>query len=234
MNDTFNIFSYIALWAITFIYFWKKKRCFDAGNFILLTYLIFAILSYFLYVVQYKYIGFDNLELFPFIYLYLMMVLALLPVLKFDERCEIIPPEIKILDWFVIIYMVASLFILPSMLLNIGDALFVILSSESGGEELYYLSHLNSIKETESFGLINVVKIVFNVFSDIIVFVFFYSLTLKRKSKILIVFLLCAILISTFRSLVDGGRTGITMRLLLFISSYFLFKDHFSSSIKFI
>lgn len=231
MESLLYIIIYILLWAVTLFLYWKKRKSFNVGTFIIATYLLYAILSYFLYDNYYKNDGFGELELFPFLYLYTMLLVCLLPVLRYDENLDISQPSLSLLSSFTYIYLIASAIVIPVVISNIYDGLFLILLTDTGGDDLYYFSHLDN-KEENHFFLYHIVKIIFNVFSDFVVLVFFYYLTLPKVPKKILAGLFISIFICMLQSIAEGGRTGITMKLFVIVASFFLFKKHLSNRIK--
>lgn len=226
MQDSYCVTIYIFLWAVTFFLYLRKKRTLDAGGFIIGSYLLYAILSYFLYVYYFSQGMGDaitELNLFPFIYLFSMLLIFLLPVLKYNEKCIIQQPSSSIINVISSIYLIAAIVVVPVFLERLSDAIFVILTTDEGGDDLYYLASLERGKES-GFSLYNIFAIVFNVFSDFAILLFFYSLTLPHIKKRTAFGLLVAIVVSMLKSLATGGRTGITMTLLICIASFFLFK----------
>lgn len=231
MDDSLCIVFYIVLWAASFILYWRKKRIIDAGGIIIVSYLSFAVLSFFLYINYYKDDEIRELKLFPFVYLFSMLLIFMQPVLRFEGKCEIQQPSMSLIYRICIVFLVASAVVIPFVLNDLADAIIVILTTDEGGDELHYLSSLERGKDT-SFALYNIFAIVFNVFSDFAILMFFYCLTLKHTKKIIVIGLLFALIVSMLRSIVAGGRTGITMTLLISITTYFLLRHHFPSKIK--
>lgn len=232
MDDSIYIIIYIILWAITFFKYWRKKRVFDAGSLIISSYLAYAVLSYFLYTNFYRVDGaVRELSLFPFIYLYSMLLIFLLPVMKFDGKCEFQQPSLSLFYVISSIILISAIVVIPFLLEDLAYSIIVILTTEEGGEELYYLSSLERGKEA-SFGLYNIFAIIFHVFSDFVIFLLFYSFTLPHVKKIVVIGLLFVTLISMLKSITAGGRTGITMTMLICIASFFLFRYKLPSKLR--
>ena len=229
--SSFYIIIYILLWTVTLFLYWRKKKTFNVGTFIISTYLLYAILSFSLYDNFYRDYGFGELELFPFLYLYLMLLICLLPVLKYDEKHNISQPSLSLLSSFTYIYLIASAVVIPVACTKIYQGLFLISTTDTGGDDLYYFSHLDNAVEERSF-LYSKISIIYNIFSDVIVLVFFYFLTLPKVPKKILVGLFISIFISMLQSIANGGRTGITLKLLVIIASFFLFRNCLSKKIK--
>ena len=229
--SSFYIIIYIILWAVTLLFYWRKNKTFNVGTFIISTYLLYAIFSYFLYDNYYRDYGFGELELFPFFYLYAMLMICLLPVLRYDEGLNISQPSLSLLSSFAYIYLISSAIVIPVVITKIQMGLFLILTTDTGGDDLYYFSHLDNAAEERSF-LFSKISIIYNIFSDVIVFVFFYFLTLPKVPKKLLAGLFISIFICMLQSIAEGGRTGITMKSFVLVSSFFLFRKRLSKKIK--
>ena len=231
MDSSISIIIYIFLWAVTFFVYQRKKKAFDAGSVIIASYLTYAVLSYFLYTNYYKDGDVRELQLFPFIYLFLMMLIFLQPVLRYDGKCKIQQPRISLINKISFVIIVASAIVIPVFLGDLVDAIIVILTTDSGGEELYYLNSLERDKST-SFALFNIFKIIFHVFSDFTILLFFYSLTLPHIKRIVVFGLLFTVIVSMLGTIIGGGRTGMTMTMMISVTSFFLFKYQLPSKIR--
>ena len=88
---------YILAWLISFVKYQVKRKIFDAGSFLLLSYTFFAFLSWRLYNNPVYEYGSKPIYLFPFIYLFLMLLMATSTVMRYDTtRVDKIqrPPKI--------------------------------------------------------------------------------------------------------------------------------------------
>lgn len=230
-DSTSSIIIYIFLWAVTFFIYQRKKKAFDAGSIIIASYFTYAVLSYFLYTNYYKDGDVRELQLFPFIYLFLMMLIFLQPVLRYDGKCIIQQPRISLIYKVSIVILVTAIIVIPMFFENMVDAMIVVLTTDSGGEELYYLSMLER-GEANSFSLFNVFKIIFHVFSDFTILLFFYSLTLPHIKRIVVFGLLFTVIVSMLGTIIGGGRTGIAMTMMISVTSFFLFKYQLPSKMR--
>lgn len=220
-------------WAITFYYYLRKSSGkIGAGVFIVLTYLIYAIISYFLYNDDNAGLEFGKMELFPFVYLFLMLLIFLQPVLQYNEKCIIQHPSRIIMDSISYLFIISAIIIMPTVIEMISSGLFLIITDEAGGEELYFQSHLG-IKDTNSV-LFNVFKFTFLFLGDFAILLIFYYLSLpqKKKNTWIIYGLFFSIIMLLFESFGKGQRTRATMTFLLLFSTFFLFRDHLSANIK--
>ena len=231
VNDSSNIYLllYIASWIITFIVYWKKKKVFGTGLLIVSSYIFYAVVSFSLYNNPYAVSMFKVLTFFPFVYLFVMLLIFLQPVLKYNEKNIIQQPSISLINTISWSIVIVTLITLPSVLGHIQDGVTLILTSEEGGKDLY-----NEFREGEhtSYSFLNYFYALRNISSDISVLFLFNYLTLSQKNKFLMLGLLLGAFTSVLSSLADGLRTEASMKILLFFGSYFLFKEQLSTTVR--
>lgn len=225
----------VAIYAIAwaFVFYKHRKQCMGAissGGFILLTYLLYAVSSFFLYQVRAD--DFGRMHILQFVYLFALLYIGLKPVLEYDKAkvTQIIAPPEIVLKLFSIIYVISTLLYLPSAISSIQEGLTTLLLDPSGGADLYN-ERLNSGQQGDN-GISNLFSIFYNIFSDCAVLVYFYYLTKPEGKKYLISVLTMSILASILISLATGNRTQVTLVVLSLIASYLLFKDLYNQKIK--
>ena len=111
LNDRILVLCYLLAWIIAFVIHYKKRKQLDAGSFIMLSYIIYVFCSYRL--LQYSYY-FLPLKLFPFVYLFIMLLVGMWPVLKVrtSEGVPIQEPPIILINIFSLIFIISTLFLL--------------------------------------------------------------------------------------------------------------------------
>lgn len=111
-----NIILYVTAWIVTIIVYQRKKQHFDAGSVVLFSYLLYSIVLLLLY--NSPFYTFKQIRLFPFIYLFLMIMLAFSPILKYNayKIKEIQKPTTIFLNKICIIFIIASLVQLPTII----------------------------------------------------------------------------------------------------------------------
>lgn len=228
-----NIFlvSYIIAWIITIITYQRKKQHFDAGSVVLFSYLLYSIASLLLY--NSPFYTFNPIRIFPFIYLYLMLMLAVSPILKYDDNKinEIQKPNTVLLNAVSIIFIVASLAYLPTIISNFASGIVKLMVNPSGGQELYNEAMANSY-HTGDGNITNLAAIISGSFSKIGILLFFYYLTLKKPNKLILVglFLSCIASILTYIYL---GQRGVIMEILFaMIITYFALRKFIPTKIN--
>ena len=228
------IITYIVLWALTFSYYWKKKKVFGAGNLIIASYLVYAILSFFLY--NHPYYQWNetdnNLKLFPFIYLFLAMLIFLQPVLKYDETCNIQQPSPSLLNFLSYLFIVFSILVSPFVISKLYDGIFYMLVLDSGAEELYADAHAGAISAQDNSLFYILCHGLFDIFSDFGILMFFMQASRAETKRRLLVGVGFGVFLGMVETLSIGLRTQFVMKFLLIIASYFLFRHHLPTRIN--
>lgn len=220
---------YILAWGYALLLTYKKKKKWGVASVIIASYVVYAVLSFMLFNNKYAAGEYKDLTLFPFVYLFLMLLIFLQPVIRYNEEIAIDRPSIRLINAYVYLYIFVSIGVLPYTLSHIQDGLFLILNSDTAGAELYNLSREGVASHSMFEGLISAA---YNILSDIGVFLFFYYLTVeKRNSKVVIALAFCPF-ISILYSISSGLRTEATMKILIIITTFFMFRYHLSERIK--
>lgn len=223
-KDQRLVLFYLVLWVITFIIYFRRRKSLDAGCFVLGTYIIYAISSYLLYGTTYYYFNPQPLKLFPFIYLFSMMLIGLLPVLKFETISEIPiqQPSRKLIHAFCLVFIITTLIHFPSSIGNISSGLALILSG--GGQDIYNDS-LELVEQTGG-GVSNIAAIISSAFAPIGFLLTIYYLTLKNHNKWIAVLLFISCVMKMLNGITLGQRGGIVEPLLVLIATFFLLKNY--------
>ena len=227
------LWLYIFLWGFVLLKYLRRQKVFGAGGLLITSYLIFAIAAWALYTNPFSAGSFKELHLFPFLYLFMMLLIASLPIIQYDygNIPMISRPNIGIINIFSYIYIVATFVQLPDTLSNMGEGIAKIITDPTAGAELYTEAHENVGGSV--FGQItNVFAIIHNLLSDIAVIIFFYVLTLKRPPKWLVFGFSVAMIIDIMYPLSRGLRTDATMKIFTILIAYFAMKPFLDVKIK--
>ena len=227
------IILYILAWIVTIIAYQRKNKNFDVGSVVLFSYLFYSIMSLFLYNDPNYIYTFNPIDLFPFIYLYLMLRLAFLPILKYDNSKikEIQNPTKISLNIVCIIYIAASLAQLPDIISNFAISIIKLLINSSGGQDLYNDAMSDSYSNGD--GIIsNLPSIISNAYGNFGILLFFYYLTLKKRSKLILIGLFISSIISILINISLGQRGPIFEILLSLVVTYFTLRNFFQPKIN--
>ncbi len=225
-------FAYLTLWIATFIWYHFKHQTLDAGSAIIGMYIIYAIFSVFAINDELFSMAFNPLKLAPYIYLYGMMMIALAPIIytHLHPTNAIEDPHSKMftfLSWFLFI---CAILMLPKILSDQAGGLTSILSDASAGNEAYS-EQVDKVSSSGS-SIRNLPAVIYNSLSDFPPFLFFYFLTLRKKSKITIFTLVALLLISIYLPISQGLRGGTVTALLTILGGYMLFRRYLSKRIN--
>jgi len=214
------IVLYIIAWIVTIVLYQIKKKHIDAGSILLVLQLIYAITSLLLY--NCNFYDFNSIKIFPFIYLFLMLMLSFWPVLKYNANKidEIQQISSVYLFTISIIFISATVIQLPYVITDFAESIKILIARSSGGQELYN----ESLAKSSSIGdgsISNLPSIITNAFSKLGVLLFFYYLTFKKRNKLIIVGLFLSITLSLFDNISLGQRGPIIETFLSFIITYF-------------
>lgn len=227
------LITYILLWVILFVFHRKKTNVFGAATFVIGFCLGIAIFSFILYNNPFFKGEYGDLTLFPFIYLFFMFFLMLLPSIKYEQASVmyIQMPSNLFLYLFLFGYAVTSIVVLPKSLNTLQTGLILLFSDIDAGQELYLLSRESYVASDRSIsGIYGLFSILHGVFRDIAVFFFFYYVSLKNRKKSYLIFYFIVLLVNVLISISSGGRTPFMMNLYLMVVGFFIFYHYWDIS----
>lgn len=225
---------YVLFWAVTCYRYYRTVK-FTTGLLIILSYLSYGILAYFLYDNEYYGNNYNDLRLFPFIYLYVLLYIFLLPIFKYERRNVIFIniPSNRIINIFLIVYGFSSLVVLPNTLSSLKEGLTILFLDSYGGTELYITAKENhTVREAGVAGVYGLFAIIHNIFGDVVLFLISYYLTIKNKNKYLLFFLAVVVIADLLYPLSKGGRTDFVMKFFAIIMAISIFYPFYSKQIK--
>lgn len=224
----------IFLWAITLIWYQHKNKNFDAGSFIIVMYIIYAVFS--IMTINDDSIpqltNYEPLTLFPYLYLYTMMMIALTPAIyqHTNPTDRIDYTQTNILRIIAFIIIVVAILNLPGIVSDFRNGLMSIFTDAEAGKKAY----MEQIDNASNVGgaIRNLPAILFNSFSDIGIFLLFYFMTMSKKNYKIIYGLLFANVINLIMPIMRGQRSGVALAFLTIICGYFLFKQYLSPKLN--
>lgn len=230
--DNLYITGYLMVWIFTFIWYHLKVHKLDAGSAIMGTYILYAISSIFslnddLFSIQY-----NPLTLFPFIYLYIMLMIALSPTLyhHFHPVTNIADPNTRILKPISWLLIICAVILIPDIIQNFGDGVVKLFTDVSAGQEAYN-EHAEGYEDAGT-TIRNIPSIIFNALYDISVFLAFYFLSRKEKNLYFVIGILSSAFIGLLLPIMSGGRGAVIINLLTIILGYMLFMEYLPDKIS--
>ncbi len=224
--------GYLLVWIMTLVWYQYKSRILDGGTAVMSTYILYAIFSLF----SLNDVMFADfylpLKVFPYIYLYVMLMVALSPTIyiHLNPVKNIEQPQTNILGIISVIIIISSVLLVPDIIANFGTGLVKLFTETDAGKDAY-MEHIEEDKEAGS-GISNIPAIIYNAFSDITIFLCFYYITCKKKNYWLIAGLIFAILIGILIPMMHGQRGGVIAAVLTTCVGYALFQQYISRRIN--
>lgn len=226
--STGTLIMNIAVYCVMFIWVLRKRRYVDA--FIWLIYLSLSAFALLLYLNP-LYPSSSNLKLFPFIYLFVVILFTYFPISKFDFNKEIVPPDQKSLNTFLWVIAIVTIVNLPVVLGNFISNFHRILHDNT-----FLLQQYQESRQSYSSGLenggINYFSVISNIIGEVTTFFLMYYLTLGKRKKFFTVVLILSVLIQPINFLLSSQRGGLTSFLLMIIVTYLFFKNLYSEKIN--
>lgn len=202
-NEIILIFN-ILLYIITLLLYLRKNSLFSLGGVVLALYAFISVVAFFLF--KSPFANFKNLHLFPFIYLYVVLLLMMMPILRFKEDATenlIIARSsfVKYLSVFLVL-LTFLVFIIKlqdgKSLSSMFDAEQLLQNYEDGHEDL------QSMQTSNRFMMF---MVIYYVLIPHIIPLFVYNIYLKNQK--LSISLGLSILLSIMICLLDGSRTAL-------------------------
>lgn len=176
--------------------------------------------------------NYEPLTLFPYLYLYTMMMIALTPAIyqHTNPTDRIDYPKTNILRIIAFIIIVVAILNLPGIVSDFRNGLMSIFTDAEAGKKAY----MEQIDNASNVGgaIRNLPAILFNSFSDIGIFLLFYFMTMSKKNYKIIYGLLFANVINLIMPIMRGQRSGVALAFLTIICGYFLFKQYLSPKLN--
>jgi oligosaccharide repeat unit polymerase len=214
----------ILSWFATFAIYQNCKRYFDAGSVIISSFLLYSCLSLFLYYDEFWSNEFSQLRLFPFIYLYAMIMIAAWPVLRYNQSkiIEVQKPSDVLFKTIALLFIVSTFIGIPTTLPNVSDGLIKILFDSTAGMAIYKdTMDLSAAANINDGKISNLPSIISGLLADIATLMFFYYLTLEKRSRLITLCLLVSVLYPILDQIAISQRGPVLDRLSTIVISYF-------------
>ena len=225
--------GYLLLWILTFIGYHILRFKTDGGSAIMLTYIIYAIFS--LFSINDFLFGdmYLPLTVLPFIYLYLMLMIALSPAIyvHFHPTNKIEDPNSRIPYLVSIIIIIASFLLLPDILSNFADGFVKLFTDVDAGKDAYS-EQIEEVQDGGGSGISNLTAIIYNSLMDFPAFMTFYFLTKEKKNVWLISGLFFAVLVGLLLPIMRGQRGGVVMCTLTLFLAYMMYRNYLSAKVN--
>lgn len=226
---------YVIVWIITFTIYQKKKKYFDAGSVIIFFNILYSIFSLFLFYDPFWGPEFNQLHLFPFLYLYIMLMIAAWPVFKFNQLKikQIQKPSNILFNAIFYIIIVSTYAGLVNGLPKLADGFMKILFDSTAGLAIY--KETMEASEAMNIGdgkISNLPSIISGLLSDLGILMLFYNMTLKKSRHIITICLTIACLYPILDQISVSQRGPVLDRFFTIIISYFTLRKFIPRNIN--
>ena len=191
-NSSINILIYIALWVVTLLIALFKFSSHKSGAsaYLFIVVLFCSICSYYSYNDFWISGTYKEVKLFPFIYLYLMVLITTLPAIRYDKSTivSIQKPSQRLLDVISWIFIICTILTIPSAMQDFASNIKTTLSG--AGADLYM--EKTSGYETSGTSVSNWPSVIGGFFYYPSIIIAFYYLTIyekRNKTVMLLLFL---------------------------------------------
>lgn len=224
--------GYLLVWIFTLVWYQCLRNICDSGTVILALNIFYSAIAIISLNDDLAIIPYEPLKVFPYIYLYIMLMVAFMPLVIHHKwpTDKIDNPNTRILYVFSFIIVISSILIIPGLLQNFGTNIVKLFMDSGAGQDAYI--EQTKAQADSGAGISNMSSIMYNALQDIGVFLFFYFLTIKEKNKIMTIALGISFTISVVAPVMNGQRTGTINSLLLAVGAYMLFKQYLSKFIN--
>lgn len=230
--DNIYIVLYGMAWLFLSIKYYRKFGKVTPIVYVFTAYTFFSIMSFLLYNDPEKLYSFRELHLFPFIYLFVMLLIASSPINKYSSNniLSIQQPPILKLNIFIWTFIIASLLSLPYITTHLHVIPSLLFNSTMGQDA--YRDSIEASQTNQVGDITNLPAIITGLYSKIGSFLLFYYLTLKKKNKWVIIGLVYSIFSWMLSYMIIGERGGVFHTVVSLISAFILLKDFLPNTIR--
>lgn len=230
--STLYIIFNALLWSVLLLSYYYKKKKLGVGGYIILLYMIISILCIHLYNNPYALGMFEDIKIFPYIYLFFMINIVLLPIYYIDSKdiLYIEPPTELLFNLVVAIIVLLSLYDIVDVLHNLKNGLFLLFVDESYGRDAYQ-SVVDSM-QYNSDNSTNILNVISNVAKWISPPFLLYYIALDNKNKYLFIGLIVSSLIMPLSAISLGSRGSLAMFIFNMFFGYMFIRRFISNHIK--
>lgn len=223
-TDILLCLTYLVLWTLAFAWYHVKRFVMDSGTVIIGMQVIYAIFSVLTLTDPLFSAAYEELALFPYIYLFSMLMIAMLPIIAnhIDQPKKIAEPNTRIMHVVSLILAVTAILQIPDVLSEGSGGIMKLITDVDAGKEAYEET-AESMSEAGG-SISNVPAVIFNMLTDFIPFFLFYFFTKKSRNYWVIIGLFIALLMSVVLPVSRGQRAGTVQGILTIIATFFMFR----------
>lgn len=200
------------LWILVFAYFYFARSRWGLTHTILLLYSSIAVLSFHLFI-YYPFADqmFEEITLFPYIYLFIMLMLPLYPIIKLESRpiYSIRKPRKSLFYIVCMILIILSFYHVDEIFQNITNGIFMLFVDSDAGLLAYQKGAAKFTTDMSSGDLnkeVDYLSVLANLSRTIIPVFWLYYISLEERNKYLFALLTICVLLSPLNSIASGSR----------------------------
>ena len=233
-SDNLILVLYTLLWLWLVVVYRKKTKQVTLTLVLILIYAVMAPVCIYLYNTSYTYLYFErNLTFMGFLYLFLMIVIALIPIFKTKEEKinGFWIPNSKLVTFCCVVVSLLSIYSIIIYLPKLQEGLVIMLSGSDDIVDLYEEAKSDRMDAKSFSGTMNYLSILSNVSDYFIPLLLFLYLLLKRRSKIVLALLFIGLLKVPVQGIANASRFQLISQLFVVALLFFFFKPYMKPSI---
>ncbi len=232
--DNVYLILYAMLWFFTVYAYRKRIKQITLALSLLLLYACMAPVCIYLYNSEYAYLYYEKeLTFVGFFYLYIMIMLALMPILgtKEEKLTGIWIPNSTIITPCCVVVSILCIYGFISCLPKLQEGLIIMLSGSDEIVGLYEDAKSDRMDMKSFSGSISFLNVLSNVSDFIIPILFFLYLLLDKKNKLVIVLLFLGLLKVPILGIANASRFQLISQVFVVFLLFFFFQPYMKQSI---
>lgn len=235
MQDSTILYFNAFLWVATLIYWWRKKSD-NVGVVVLALYTAIACVSCHLYKnpLFIVFFGDISISLFPFIYLFVTIVLLIRPLfyIEYNKISEIKLPPLNIMNLICAYIVVCAIYQLIVSMPEVKAGIDGMLSDSSNSIDAYLETTDENLNKKSLSGSLNFLGFFVSMGVGFSMFFFFVYLLYPNKNKWLMAGMIIAVMTQPIISLASGSREKVVTTIIVFLFMYVLLRPLLSKKIR--
>ena len=217
------------IWFFTFLLYVYKRGIFTLGFFILLLYTSISFVSIHLYNSPYS-LGYfsSNISLISCLYLYFIILLMSLPILRINENNIVCLklPNIRYVNPICVVIIASSLLSYVSLIPDLKNGVSLILSDSSYAADIYAETTSFNLDNKSLTGSVDIIGVISTISKSISPLFFFIYLSIPNRNKLIMIGLFLSLFIDPLSGISKASRVLIVLPLLL-LAFLFVFYNRF-------
>ncbi len=228
------VFVNLLLWTLAYYYVKKKYGSKSIGTVLILLY---TLISWCIPILYFSSSATDyfssQLTLIPFIYLYVVLLMAIRPLYNYSPRyiSKILLLKRKYLNLICFFFSIFTISSLIQIIPSFKEGLVGLILDSSSASNIYATSTYDRMNQSNNAGY-NVFAIFSNIAIAIIPLLFYTYLLQDKKNKIILILLTLSLLIPPLNGIAKASRLNIISSFFIFILLGIFFYPYLQLSIK--